>query len=639
MELMDESLTSYLERSADPRPPLPLHVQVDIGHDVAQALSHLHRHKVLHRDLSSNNVLLIGSRRAKVTDFGMAKLLGSDPRLTPTYCPGTNGYMSPEALVDPPSYTSKLDVFSCGVLLVQIITRRFPDPGPRTSTIQINDPRVPLGQVLVVTPELERRKEHLDLISPTHPLLKVALDCLKDKEGQRPTAEQLCSHLIALKESAAYRDNLQQTTEGKTSETHPTRELELEKQLRKSESRVEDLTREVQQLTVQNEEQARSIQQRDGLVKRMCEERQLLRQQIQEKSETIPRQLRNLHEKDNEIQQLQQDTRLQAKEELLQEKKREIQDSQQVVRGREGSGVVVRHLKLTWKDGPPTSFETYGHSVAVRGENLYCCHNSVKSTEVLTFNSKTGQWKIAPRCAKYYFSIVVVNGQLTAVGGEDSGKSTNTLLSLKLDQKWAKQFPPMKYCRNGPAVAVTNSSLVVAGGWTKDLKLSEIEVMDIRTFQWTTLASLPHPLSEATATICEGKLYLGGGFGSGVGNATKSVIMCQVKDLQSQTTRPSHSSSHSMWREVAPLPKSLSSLVTFQGQLLAVGGSTTGKGANSTSEVRQYNAATNSWSVISQLRSRRCLVLAAVLPDNTLMVCGGWTPVGRTNSVEIASAN
>ena len=166
MELMDESLTSFLERPAEP-PPLPLYVQVDIGHDVAQAFSHLHRHEVLHRDLSSNNVLLICSRRAKVTDFGMAKLLGSDPRLTPTYCPGTNGYMSPEALTDPPTYTSKLDVFSCGVLLIQMITRKFPDPGPRTFTVPINDPRFPSGMALMVVPELERRKEHLDLISPT----------------------------------------------------------------------------------------------------------------------------------------------------------------------------------------------------------------------------------------------------------------------------------------------------------------------------------------------------------------------------------------------------------------------------------------------------------------------------------------
>ena len=174
MELMDESLTSFLERPPNP-PPLPLHVQLDIAHDVSQALSHLHRHEVLHRDLSSNNVLLIGTCRAKVTDFGMAKLLGSDPHLTPTYCPGTNGYMSPEALTDPPEYSEKLDVFSCGVLLVQLVTRKFPNPGPRTYTVQINDPRFPSGKALIVVPELDRRREHLDLVPPTHPLLQVGL--------------------------------------------------------------------------------------------------------------------------------------------------------------------------------------------------------------------------------------------------------------------------------------------------------------------------------------------------------------------------------------------------------------------------------------------------------------------------------
>ena len=157
MELMDESLTNFLERpaSANP-PPLPFHIQLNIAHDVAQALSHLHHHKVLHRDLSSNNVLLIGSHRAKVTDFGMARLLGANTRLTQTHCPGTNGYMPPEALEDPPKYSTQLDVFSCGVLMVQLVTRLWPNPGPRTHVVQVNDPHFLLQQVLAVVPELER---------------------------------------------------------------------------------------------------------------------------------------------------------------------------------------------------------------------------------------------------------------------------------------------------------------------------------------------------------------------------------------------------------------------------------------------------------------------------------------------------
>ncbi len=72
MELMDMSLTSFLE--SPPAIP-PFHTQVNICHDIAMALSFLHSHGIIHRDLSSNNILMIGDRRAKVTDFGMAKLI------------------------------------------------------------------------------------------------------------------------------------------------------------------------------------------------------------------------------------------------------------------------------------------------------------------------------------------------------------------------------------------------------------------------------------------------------------------------------------------------------------------------------------------------------------------------------------
>ena len=636
MELMDESLTSFLERPADPL-PLPLHVQVGIGHDVAQALSHLHRHEVLHRDLSSNNVLLIGSRRAKVTDFGMAKLLGSDPRLTPTYCPGTNTYMSPEALADPPTYTSKLDVFSCGVLFVQLITRKWPNPGPRMCVVQVNDPRFPSGQLLMVVPELDRRKEHLDLISPTHPLLEVALDCLKDKEGQRPTAEQLCSRLIALKESAAYRDSLQQTPEETTGQAPPARDQELEQQLRESESRVEDLTREMQQLALQNEEQARSIQHKD-------EQLQLQTQRKDEENQHLQQQNRTLQASRQENEQVvaalqQKDAAIRAKDELLQEKEREIRQLQQRVRG---SGVATRPLKLEWRDGPPAPFPTYGRSVAVSGEMVYCADGV--SCKVLMFNSRTGKWTVLPECPKIFFSVAVVNGQLTAIGGGQSYEATNTLLSLSqkrlgiFQQKWIKRFPPMTYCRNAPAVATTNTSLIVAGRCSPDEKKALVEVMDIQTLRWSTVASLPYALDQTTATICGDRLYIGGGITCG---SNKSVVMCEVEDLlqsqpQSLATRPGLSSSP--WKEVAPLAVKLSSLVTFQGQLLAVGGRTTGRDADSTSDVMQYDVTTNSWKLISQMKVKRNYCFAAVLPNNTLMVCGGFTPDGDTTvSVELAS--
>ena len=110
MELMESSLTHFLEQSEE---PLAYHVQVSIGHDIALAVAFLHLNRIVHRDLSSSNELLINvGSRAEVTDFGMSKLTEVNPRMTgQTKCPGNPAYMSPEALLDPPVYTEKLDCF------------------------------------------------------------------------------------------------------------------------------------------------------------------------------------------------------------------------------------------------------------------------------------------------------------------------------------------------------------------------------------------------------------------------------------------------------------------------------------------------------------------------------------------------
>ena len=399
---------------------------------------------------------------------------------------------------------------------------------------------------------------------------------------------------------------------------------------------------------LQNEEKSRSIQQKDELrqiVRRKDDEYQQLQQQLGAKDRPLQASRREIEQVVSALLQRveQKDAALRAKDKLLQEKEREIRELQQRGREREGRSVTTGPLKLEWRDGPPAPFEPFGCSVAVSGEIVYCADKYFET--VLMFNSRTEQWTDLPECPKQFFSIAVVNGQLTAIGGGKSDKVTNTLLSLLQDrrgifqQKWIEQYPPMTYCHSTPAVATTNTSLIVAGGFGPDKKKAPVEVMDIQTLQWSTVASLPYPLWAATATICGDRLYIGGGFT----NVTKSVVMCEVKDLlqsqrQSLATRPGLSSSPPVWRQVAPLPVVRSSLVTFQGQLLAVGGGITDDNTDSTSEVRQYDATTNSWRVISQMKMKRQYCLAAVLPNNTLMVCGRFTPDGlSTISVELAS--
>ena len=153
MELMHNSLTHFLESSTQ---PIPYHIQVNICHDIILALSFLHSNDIVHRDLSSNNVLLVGNIKAKLTDFGMARLGDLNlhaTHITNTICPGTDVYMPPETVQDKPVYTEKIDCFSFGVIIVQTLTQEFPKPGDRQMTI--DDPHYPQGALKLCVPEIE----------------------------------------------------------------------------------------------------------------------------------------------------------------------------------------------------------------------------------------------------------------------------------------------------------------------------------------------------------------------------------------------------------------------------------------------------------------------------------------------------
>ena len=201
MELMDDSLTHFLEQSEE---SLAYHVQVNISHDITLAVAFLHMNGIIHRDLSSNNVLVIGpGSKAKVANFGMSTLTELNPHMTGlSKCPGNPAYMSPEALLDPPVYTEKLDCFQVGVLMLQIMTRKYPVPGQAMN--QVQDSRSVTGWKIDPVPELQRRYNHLSLVAETHLMLCNVKNCLKDTYTERPSAQQICRCLSALKETPQY---------------------------------------------------------------------------------------------------------------------------------------------------------------------------------------------------------------------------------------------------------------------------------------------------------------------------------------------------------------------------------------------------------------------------------------------------
>ena len=239
MELMDDSLTHFLESSPQ---PIPYHIQVNVCHDISLALRFLHSNGIVHRDLSSNNVLMISNVRAKVTDFGMARLGDVNPRaiqLTFTMCPGTDVFMPPEAIQDKPVYTEKIDCFSFGVITIQIVTRLFPQPGDRRKKIEIEN----VGILEQRISECERRQNHISKIDPEHSLLVIALDCLKDEDFERPDAHELCKTLATLKKMPKYSLSVREVFQEKR-ETVSSGLLLIEKMCKQHMDTIQDLQTE-----------------------------------------------------------------------------------------------------------------------------------------------------------------------------------------------------------------------------------------------------------------------------------------------------------------------------------------------------------------------------------------------------------
>jgi serine/threonine-protein kinase len=103
--------------------------------EVADALAHAHERGVIHRDIKPANILLTEGMTAKVTDFGIGKLLSGDTELTSTgQMVGSPAYMSPEQIRGE-KVDIRTDIFSLGVVLYQALTAKKPFPADTLTTL------------------------------------------------------------------------------------------------------------------------------------------------------------------------------------------------------------------------------------------------------------------------------------------------------------------------------------------------------------------------------------------------------------------------------------------------------------------------------------------------------------------------
>ena len=104
--------------------PFPESQILDYITQICLALQHIHKKKIIHRDLKSGNVFLMKSGIVKLGDFGIAKGLKSTWEKAKTMV-GTPYYLSPEIITNKP-YDSKSDIWALGVLLYELMTFKMP---------------------------------------------------------------------------------------------------------------------------------------------------------------------------------------------------------------------------------------------------------------------------------------------------------------------------------------------------------------------------------------------------------------------------------------------------------------------------------------------------------------------------------
>jgi serine/threonine protein kinase len=113
-----------------------------IARQLALALSALHEAGIVHRDLKPDNVILIpdgeaaGGERAKVLDFGIAKLQDGDVGASAERVVGTASYMSPEQCGAEKFIDGKSDVYALGVMLYELLSGRTPFSGSQTEIME-----------------------------------------------------------------------------------------------------------------------------------------------------------------------------------------------------------------------------------------------------------------------------------------------------------------------------------------------------------------------------------------------------------------------------------------------------------------------------------------------------------------------
>ena len=273
MERLHCSLTSLLEEN----PVVPIGTKLSIIKDAALGLRYLHTRNppIIHRDLSSNNVLLSKGMEGKIGDLGAARLVDPRRQSKMTKAPGTADFMPPEALAEDVTnirYGKELDVFSFGCVMLHTLSHEWPTP----SQAVIINPET--GLVTGGRTEVERRSKYFERIdrSRSDVLIPLIESCLSNLSKNRLSIVRVCDQLES------------QMVDKETVSTNELTVSVLQQEIRQKDDEIWKKVTELQRKDIEIQRKNAEAQRRDA--------------EIQQKDCKILHLTTALHYKDGEIQ-------------------------------------------------------------------------------------------------------------------------------------------------------------------------------------------------------------------------------------------------------------------------------------------------------------------------------------------------
>ena len=199
-QLVMERLNCNLDTLLNKHPVIPDEIKYNIVHGVALGIRFLHTRRpspIIHRDLSSKNVLVSSAMEGKIGDLGTARFVDERRQSQMTRAPGTADFMPPEVLTDHPTYSISVDLFSFGCVMLHTLAHEWPTPrGP-----VVGDQKT---RILIALSELDRREAYMKKLinrpgSIPDQVKNLIVQCLSNYPDDRPKIQTVTDQLAEIK--------------------------------------------------------------------------------------------------------------------------------------------------------------------------------------------------------------------------------------------------------------------------------------------------------------------------------------------------------------------------------------------------------------------------------------------------------